>query len=126
VSGTSQSGVHVFKGVPYGTAARFRRATPPPAWTGVRTALEYGPAAMQNKSALCTDPRMSEDCLLLNVWTAWIAFARTGNPSTAALGTWSAYERRERATMILGAETKVEKDPDGTIRRLWGDNLKPW
>ena len=44
--------------------------------------------------------RMSEA-----VQDAWIAFIRTGNPSTAALGRWPAYDVAQRPTMLLGAAT---------------------
>jgi para-nitrobenzyl esterase len=51
--------------------------------------------------------------------SAWLAFARTGNPSTAHLGEWPAYEPSRRATMILGQDTHVENAPNEAERRLW-------
>ena len=50
---------------------------------------------------------------------AWIAFARTGSPSTEALGEWPAYDAERRATMILGAETAVEDAPYEPERAHW-------
>lgn len=50
---------------------------------------------------------------------AWLAFARTGNPSTARLGEWPSYEPSRRATMILGQDTYVENAPYEAERRLW-------
>ncbi len=45
---------------------------------------------------------------------AWAAFARTGNPSHTGIGTWPAYTKANRETMILDADaSKVRKDPDG-------------
>jgi para-nitrobenzyl esterase len=80
VRGTSSGGVHVFRGIPYGEDTRNTRfAAPRPRapWSGVRDAVEFGPIAPQFKR----DPHvllrswkegsksMSEDCLVLNVWT---------------------------------------------------------
>ena len=49
---------------------------------------------------------------------AWAAFARTGNPSTAALGKWPAYNTRTRLTMILDKECRIENDARGELRKL--------
>ena len=90
-------GVHTFRGVPYGAPTggenRFRPASPPTPWPGVRDALSYGPTApqvsmpaeagtpqgtpgpgpqfMEFLRGLAGDePPMAEDCLVLNVWTS--------------------------------------------------------
>ena len=76
VRGAVVEGVNVFKGIPYGgtTAGknRFMPPTKPVAWTGVRDALAYGPSAPQasaNPNGPSGSPGMSEDCLVLNVFT---------------------------------------------------------
>jgi para-nitrobenzyl esterase len=50
---------------------------------------------------------------------AWLAFARTGDPSTTDLGEWPAYDPQRRATMMLGADCHVESAPFDEERRLW-------
>lgn len=76
LQGTDESGVKVFKGVPYAAppvgALRWRAPQPPQAWQGVRPATDYGPDPMQEP--LYGDMRFgaarkSEDCLYLNIWT---------------------------------------------------------
>lgn len=49
---------------------------------------------------------------------AWLAFARTGSPATAALPAWPAYEPEERATMVFDLQPRVETDPLSEIRAL--------
>ena len=48
---------------------------------------------------------------------AWIAFAKTGDPSTAALP-WPAYGP-ERKTMVLGERSRVESAPYEAERAAW-------
>lgn len=68
VRGAAENGVTIFRGVPYGAASRFAVPRPVDAWAGVRDASEFGPMAMQH-IADSREVRMSEDCLVLNVWT---------------------------------------------------------
>lgn len=84
--GVSNSGVYAFKGVPYGASTddsrRFMPPVKPASWTGVRDAINLGPLAPQILSSAAggSDIRkamgdifgpgpISEDCLVLNVWT---------------------------------------------------------
>lgn len=50
---------------------------------------------------------------------AWVAFAKTGNPSCDALGTWPRYDAVARNTMVLGKHTHVEPAPFEPERALW-------
>lgn len=47
---------------------------------------------------------------------AWLAFARTGNPSIPALPDWPAYDAETRATLMFDVESRVESDPWRDIR----------
>ncbi|MGH7024554.1 MAG: carboxylesterase/lipase family protein [Caulobacteraceae bacterium] len=49
---------------------------------------------------------------------AWLAFARTGDPSTPDLPAWPPYEAGRRATMVFNLEPHVENDPLSVIRVL--------
>ena len=45
--------------------------------------------------------------------SAWVAFARAGNPNNAGLCHWPAFNSTERATMIFNTECQVANDPNG-------------
>src|SRR5690606_32755443 len=72
--GRTVDGVHIFKGIPYGTAERFQAPRPASPWAGVRDALDYGPTAPQpaRRADQPSQPNQpgvdqGEDCLVLNV-----------------------------------------------------------
>ena len=78
LSGAEHRGLHVFRGIPYAAPPvgqlRFRPPQPPPAWSGVRAATDFGAMSPQLPSPLeqiaGSRPLVqSEDCLSLNVWT---------------------------------------------------------
>ena len=50
---------------------------------------------------------------------AWLAFARSGDPSTSATPHWPTYDGSRRATMVFGADTHVEDAPYDDERLLW-------
>jgi para-nitrobenzyl esterase len=77
--GAHVNGVYSFKGIHYGASTagplRFQPPVPPNPWTGVRDALQVGPPAPQVLDyggfwrGLSGPGDLSEDCLVLNVWT---------------------------------------------------------
>jgi para-nitrobenzyl esterase len=74
LEGHRDGGVQIFKGIPFGRAARFRPATRLAPWAGVREAHKTGMIAPQNPNALDafigdTPAAQSEDCLNLNVFS---------------------------------------------------------
>jgi para-nitrobenzyl esterase len=80
VRGAYSDGIRTFKGIPYGAptdgANRFQEAKPAVAWAGIRDAIAYGPMCPQEvgprpsfAASWTTEQSMSEDCLVLNIWT---------------------------------------------------------
>ena len=88
IRGTTNKGISVFKGVPYGASTagknRFLPPVKPNPWAGVRDTLEYGHSAPQTIPGgtgvlagadflvSASNPAgigEGEDCLVLNVWT---------------------------------------------------------
>jgi len=85
VRGLVHSGIHVFKGIPYGASTAGKNRFMPPArptpWTGVRDAFQFGHQAPQDYApppqikdmfapqADAVAEGFDEDCLCLNVWT---------------------------------------------------------
>jgi para-nitrobenzyl esterase len=84
VRGFTSGGIVTFRGIPYGAntegTSRFQPPAKPAPWTGVRSALYYGPTCPQgarggwnrDEEAFVfewDDGQPGEDCLRVNVWT---------------------------------------------------------
>jgi para-nitrobenzyl esterase len=81
VSGTRLPPITVFKGIPYAAPPtglnRWQPPEPPPKWTGIRSATQFGPSCAQYIEAdrqpwtheFRAHGQVSEDCLFLNIWT---------------------------------------------------------
>lgn len=76
VEGINESGVAVFKGVPFAAPPvgdlRWKAPQPVEPWEGVRPAKEFGPNPMQIVAfadMIHEAKTNSEDCLYLNIWT---------------------------------------------------------
>lgn len=50
--------------------------------------------------------------LAQNMQRAWIAFARSGDPTIPDLPTWPRYDLEQRATMLFNRESTVQNDPN--------------
>lgn len=51
--------------------------------------------------------------------SAWVAFAKTGDPNNSQIPRWPVYDASARATMVFDTDTRVENDPRGEIRKFW-------
>jgi len=109
--GAIEDKMHVFKGVPYGASTAGAGRFMPPArvqpWTGVRDALELGPASPELPSHLvpesmaqqpASDANGTEDCLHLNVWTPGLGSGKRpvmvwfhGGGYSAGSANWNMY-----------------------------------
>ena len=80
------------------------------------------PLAFDNTGApgaLCGDSAAARQMASL-VSSAFIAFAKTGNPNVAGLPSWPEYRLEQRATLIFDLPPAIVNDPRGAERRLFG------
>jgi para-nitrobenzyl esterase len=59
------------------------------------------------------------DVLAGQTMDAWLAFARSGDPSCRSLGRWPTYTAAERVTMVLGEKSRLAHAPGEEERRAW-------
>jgi para-nitrobenzyl esterase len=59
------------------------------------------------------------DALSENTMDAWIAFARSGDPSSKGVGRWPTYTAADRSTVLLGARCTLERAPLEDERGAW-------
>lgn len=52
------------------------------------------------------------------VSSAWVAFARSGNPNTKLAPHWEPFDTKKRAVMVINDEWKLVDDPHGEEQRL--------
>ena len=66
VRGYTESGIHTFKGIPYGDTTsgmgRFMAPRPPNKWAGIRNCLDYGPVCPQSQGHPRSRPITSRSC----------------------------------------------------------------
>jgi para-nitrobenzyl esterase len=75
IEGMLRKGLRTWRGIPYAASTaggnRFRGPQPVEPWEGVRSAVEFGPAAAQNAGGMIAATgklgKSSEDCLTVNV-----------------------------------------------------------
>jgi para-nitrobenzyl esterase len=53
--------------------------------------------------------------------SALLAFAKTGNPNNSQIPHWPRFDASQRSTMVFDRDIRVERDPHGTLRKLWLD-----
>jgi para-nitrobenzyl esterase len=51
--------------------------------------------------------------------SAYLAFAKTGDPNNANIPHWPPYEADTRPVMVFDTNTRLEKDPNRELRLMW-------
>ena len=59
------------------------------------------------------------DQLSHHMMDAWLGFTQNGNPSHAGIGQWAGYDAKDRATMIFGRTSALERAPFDAERAAW-------
>jgi para-nitrobenzyl esterase len=98
-----------------------------PAWDGrlgaghcVELPFVFGVNDIPDARGFVT-PSAEVDRLSEQMQDAWVAFARAGNPRTAALQDWEPYTAARRSTMLLDRACRAVDAPYEAERRFWMD-----
>jgi para-nitrobenzyl esterase len=59
--------------------------------------------------------------IMEQISSAWVAFAKTGDPNNPRMPQWPAYNQETRTTMLFDAKTRAVQDPDRELRLLHKD-----
>lgn len=81
---------------------------------GARHTIEVGFAFHNHKNELVQQylgAGPEQDRLGDQIASAWVAFARTGNPSNPVTGNWAPYNPTSRPTMVFSSKTALINDP---------------
>jgi para-nitrobenzyl esterase len=84
---------------------------------GACHALELGFVFGTYDAQFCGQGKEADE-FSARIQDAWLAFARTGNPSCQSLGEWPDYGEKRR-TMLLGSECRVVDAPYDEERQAW-------
>jgi para-nitrobenzyl esterase len=57
---------------------------------------------------------------------AWVAFAKTGDPTHELIPHWPRFEPTRRSTLVFGDPPRVVDDPHAEIRAFWRDMPGPF
>ena len=63
------------------------------------------------------------DVLSASMQSAWLAFARSGDPNAGGAAAWAAYGEADRPVQVFGPELRVERHPFEDREHLWDDFL---
>ena len=56
--------------------------------------------------------------------SAWVAFAKTGDPNNSAIPDWPKWDKDKRTAMIFDINTRAEVNPHARLKELW-DQVGP-
>ena len=74
---------------------------------------------------MCGSGRKEGRKMALGLASAWVAFAKTGNPDNEHMPHWPKYDAATRATMIFDTNTRVVNDPRSAMRKYFSENPAP-
>jgi para-nitrobenzyl esterase len=74
------------------------------------------------RNGMCATGQKAGRLMATRLASAWVAFAKTGNPDNEHIPHWPTYDPATRATMIFDTNTRVENDPRSAIRKYWSQH----
>jgi para-nitrobenzyl esterase len=77
-------------------------------------------ASMHNERDTILGGGSADACRMCDTLaSAFLAFAKTGDPNNAQIPEWPRFDASQRSTLVFDRSTRIERDPHGALRKLW-------
>jgi para-nitrobenzyl esterase len=86
---------------------------------GAVHAMDVSASFHNERDAILGSGSQAAQRMCQDLGSTLVAFARTGDPNNARIPHWPRFDADERATLVFGPRTRIERDPYGKQRELW-------
>jgi para-nitrobenzyl esterase len=92
---------------------------------GAAHAMDVPASFYNDREAILGAGSFDAQVMCRTLASAWINFAKTGNPNNTNMPLWPNFDAQRRATMIFGPDPQIVNDPYPEMRAFWTDMPEP-
>ena len=86
---------------------------------GIEVPFVFGAVGRPGRDDRLSGSGQAVEALQEQLMDAWIAFARSGDPSHDGIGMWPVYDTTDRSTMVFDLESGAQSAPFEEERAMW-------